>query len=55
MDWTVLDTSQVFLFIKSVDLIDREKVGLLLKIDDSLTADWVMAKRVCSRFDKRCE
>jgi hypothetical protein len=48
LDRTVLDTSRVLLFVKSV-----EKIGSLLKTDDGLTADWAMVKRVCGRFDKR--
>jgi hypothetical protein len=41
------------LFVKSVDAKDWEKVDLLLEIDDGLTADWAVVKRVCGRFDKR--
>jgi hypothetical protein len=52
LDRTVLDTSRVLLFVKSVDARDREKIGLLLEIDDGLTADWAVVKRVCGRFDK---
>ena len=36
-----------------MDVRDREQVGLLLEIDDVLTADWAVVKRVCGRFDKR--
>ena len=39
LDQTVLDTSRVLLFIKYVDVQDREQVGLLLETDDRLTAD----------------
>jgi hypothetical protein len=53
LDRTVLDTSRVLLFVKSVDVRDREKIGLLQKNDDGLTADWAVVKRVCGRFDKR--
>jgi hypothetical protein len=53
LDRTVLDTSRVLLFVKSVDAKDREKIGLLLETDDGLTADWAVVKRVCGRFDKR--
>ena len=53
LDQTVLDTSRVLLFVKSVDVRDREQVGLLLETDDELTADWVVVKRVYGRFDKR--
>ena len=53
LDRTVLETSRVLLFVKSVDVLDREKVGLLLETDEGLTADWAVVKRVCSRFDKR--
>ena len=55
LDRTVLETSRVLLFVKSVDALDREKVGLLLETDEGLTADWAVVKRVCSRFDKRRE
>jgi hypothetical protein len=53
LDRTVLDTSRVLLFVKSVDARDREQIGSLLETDDGLTADWAMVKRVCGRFDKR--
>jgi hypothetical protein len=53
LDRTVLDTSRVLLFVKSVDARDREKIGLLLETDDGLTADWAVVKSVCSLFDKR--
>jgi hypothetical protein len=39
LDQTVLDTSRVLLFVKAVDALDREKVGLLLETDEGLTAD----------------
>ena len=39
LDRTVLDTSRVLLFVKSVDARDREQVGLLLETDNGLTAD----------------
>ena len=55
LDWTVLDTSRVLLFVKAVDALDREKVGLLLETDEGLTTDWAVVKGVCSRFDKRQE
>ena len=55
LDRTVLDTSRVLLFVKSVDARDREQVGLLLETDDGLTADWAVLKRICDRFDKRRE
>ena len=42
----VLDTSKVLLFIKSVDALDREKVGLLFETDGGLTTDWAVVKRV---------
>ena len=54
-DRTILDTSRVLMFVKAVDVRDREQVGLLLEIDDGLTTDWAVVKRVCSRFDKRRE
>ena len=47
LDRTLLDTSRVLLFVKSVDERDREQVGLLLETDDGLTADWAVVKRVC--------
>jgi hypothetical protein len=53
LDLTVLDTSRVLLFVKSVDVRDRETIGSLLETDDGLTADLAMVKRVCGRFDKR--
>jgi hypothetical protein len=53
LDRTVLDTSRVLLFVKSVDARDREKIGLLLETDDGLTADWAVVKRVRGRFDER--
>jgi hypothetical protein len=53
LDRTVLDTSRVLLFVKSVDARDREKIDLLLETDDGLTAEWAVVKRVCGRFDKR--
>ena len=55
LDRTVLNTSRVLLFIKSVDVLDREKVGLLLETDEGLTADWAVVKRVCGRFNKQHE
>ena len=55
LDRTILDTSCVLLFVKSVDARDREQVGLLLETEDGLTADWAAVKRVCGRFDKRRE
>ena len=53
LDRTVLETSRVLLFVKSVDALDKEKVGPLLETDKGLTTDWAVVKRVCSRFDKR--
>ena len=55
LDRTILDTSRLLLFVKSVDARDREQVGLLLETDDRLTAEWAVVKRVCGRFDKRRE
>ena len=55
LDRTVLDTSRVLLFVKSVDALDREKVGLLLETVQGLTTDWAMVRRVCNRFNKRRE
>ena len=51
LDRTILDTIRVLMSVKLVDARDREQVGLLL--DDGLTADWAVVKRVCGRFDKR--
>ena len=39
LDRTVLDTSRVLLFVKVVDVRDREQVGLLLETDDGPTED----------------
>ena len=55
LDRIVLDTSRVLLFVKAVDVRDRDQVGLLLETDDGLTTDWAIVKGVCSRFDKRHE
>ena len=55
LDRVVLDTSKVLLFIKSVETLDREKVGLLLETDEGLTIDWAIVKGVCSRFNKQRE
>ena len=55
LDRIVLDTSKVLLFIKSVDPLGREKVGLLLETNNGLTADWVVVKKVCSHFYKQRE
>ena len=55
LDWTVLDTSHVLLFVKSVNVLDRERVGPLLETDEGLTVDCVVVKGVYSHFDKWCE
>ena len=55
LDKTILHTSRVLLFVKAVDVRDRERVGLLVETDDGLTADRAVVKRVCSRFKKRRE
>ena len=55
LDRTMLDTSRVLLFVKSVNALDRGSVGLLLEKDDGMTANWAVVKRVCNRFDKRRE
>ena len=39
LDRTVLDMSRVLLFVKVVDVRDREQVDLLLQTDDGLTTD----------------
>ena len=51
----MLDTSKVLLFIKSVDLLNQEKVGLLLEMDEGLMADWAVVKKFYSHFDRRRE
>ena len=48
LDRTILDTSRVLLFVKSVDERDRDQVGSLLETEDGLTADWAAVKRVCA-------
>ena len=53
LDRTVLDTSKVLVFIKSVDEVDWEKVDHLLETDEGLTANWAMVKRFFGRFDKQ--
>ena len=55
LDPTMLDTSWVLLFVRSVNALDGGSVGPLLETDDGLTTDWAVLKRVCSRFDKRRE
>ena len=52
MDWTVLDTSKVLLFLKAVGVQNREKMCFLLENENKLITDWATVKRVCSRFDK---
>ena len=52
LDMTVLDTSRVLLFVKTMDVRYREQVGLLLEMGDRLTGNWVVVKRDCDRFDK---
>ena len=47
--------SKVLLFLKSIDSLDWEKVGLLLETDDELTTNWTVVKGVCSHFDKQQE
>ena len=39
LDRTILETSRVLLFVKSVDVRDREQVGFLLETDDGLTSE----------------
>ena len=39
LDQTMLDTSRVLLFVKAVDALDQEKVGLLLETNEGLTTD----------------
>ena len=51
----MLNTNKVLLFLKFVDTLDREKVGLLLETNEGLMTDWAVVKRVCGRFDKRRE
>ena len=45
--------SKVILFVKSIDVLDYEKFGLLLATYEMLTTDWAVVKRVCGHFDKR--
>jgi hypothetical protein len=52
LDRTMLDTSRVLLFVKSVDARDREKVGFSLETNDRRLADCAAVKKVCGRFDK---
>ena len=54
-DRTMLDTSKVLLIVNLVDLLDRKKVGLLLEMDEGLTTDCDVVKRVYDHFDKRCD
>ena len=51
----VLNTSKVQLFIKVVDVRDREKISLLLETNDGLTTYWETMKRVYNRLKKRHE
>ena len=39
LDMTILDTGCVLLFVKAVDVRDREQVGLLLETDNGLMTD----------------
>ena len=55
LDRTILDTSRVLLFVKSVDERDRDQVGSLLETEDGLMTDWAAVRRACGRFDKRRE
>ena len=55
LDRTVLDMSQVLLFVRSVNALVRKSVDPLLETNDGLTADWAVVERVCGRFDKRRE
>ena len=48
----MLETSQVLLFVKSVNALDRESVGPLLETEEGLMDDWAVIKGVCSRFGK---
>ena len=48
----MLDTSRVLLFVKAVDVWDREQVGLLLERNEGFTAEWDVVKRVRNRFEK---
>ena len=43
------------MFLKAVDVWDREKVVLLLEDDYGLIRNWSMVKKVCNRFVKRRE
>ena len=37
LERTMLHTSKVLLYVKSIDVLDREKVGFLLETDEGLT------------------
>ena len=52
LDRTEFDTNKVLIFIKSVEPLDQEKVGFLLKTDEGITKDSGLVKWVCGCFDK---
>ena len=39
LDRTVLDMSRVLVFVKAVNILDKEKVGLMVETDEGLTTD----------------
>ena len=45
LDQTILDSSKVLLFIKSVDVKDRRDLELLLENDEGLISNWAALKR----------
>ena len=53
LNQTILDTRKILLFIKSIGMMDREKVGLRLETDDRRTTDMTIVKRVYGYFDKQ--
>ena len=55
LDRTMLDTSKVLLFNKSIDSLDCEKVSLLLGTDEGFTTDWAMVKGIYTCFHKQRE
>ena len=55
LDRTMLDTSKVLIFIRTVDPLHWEKMGLLLETNEGLMTHWALVERVCSHFDKQQE
>ena len=52
LDRTILDTSRVLLFVKSVDERDREQVGLLLETEDGLKGRLGRGKKSLQPFQQ---